>query len=204
MLNTAGIIVTILLLIFLIYILSNKTIDTFIVFLEDIVIPSTCYNYLVTNGKNYFLLNTNKILDGVTNPLTFNNKNDAINYLKNLKCPENIPFVDLVMRKKIDDPTVSFQRECGKKTAPNLFDLDICSAYGSDYDTTTGKKISKINQIENDKNIYSNYDIETCMINKATTNDNELDDTHFKDYFAKYFDRMNSHIDQKFLYISGK
>ena len=204
MLNTAGIIVTILLLIFLIYILSNKTIDNFVVFLDDIVIPSTCYNYLVTNGKNYFLLNTNKILDGVTNPLTFNNKNDAINYLKNLKCPENIPFVDLVMRKKIDDPTVSFQRECGKKTAPNLFDLDICSAYGSDYDTTTGKKISKINQIENDKNIYSNYDIETCMINKATTNDTELDDTHFKDYFAKYFDRMNSHIDQKFLYISGK
>ena len=46
-------------------------------------------------------------------------------------------------------------------------------------------KIAKLNQIENDKNIYSNYDIETCMIDKATTYDTELDDTHFKDYFAK-------------------
>jgi hypothetical protein len=204
MLNTAGIIVTVLLLICLIYVLSNKTIDNFIVFLDDIVIPSTCYNYLVTNGKNYFLLNTNKILDGVTNPLTFNNKNDAINYLKNLKCPENIPFVDLVMRKKLDDPTVSFQRECSKKVAPNIFDLDICSTYGSDYDTLTGKTLSKINQIENDKKLYSNYDIETCMIDRAVTYDPELDDTNFKNNFGEYFNRLNSNIDEKYLYISGR
>lgn len=204
MLNTAGIIVTILLLICLIYILSNKTLDNFAVFLDDIVIPTTCYNYMVTNGKKYFLLNTNKILDGITNPLTFNNKIDAINYLKNSKCPENIPFVDLVMRKKIDDPTVSFQRECGKKIAPNLFDLDVCGTYGSDYDTNTGNTLAKINKIENDKKLYSNYDIETCMIDRATTYSPELDDTHFKDYFAKYFDRMNSNIDQQYLYISGK
>jgi hypothetical protein len=150
MLNTAGIIVTILLLIFLIYILRNKVLDNFIVFLDDLVIPTTCYDYLVTNGKNFFLLNTNKILDGVTNPLTFNNKIDAINYLKASKCPDNIPFVDLVMRKKLDDPTVSLQRECSKKIAPNLFDIDVCGAYGSDYDTLTGKTLSKLNQIENE------------------------------------------------------
>ena len=204
MLNTAGIIVTIILLIFLIYILRNKSLDSFIVFLDDLVIPTTCYDYLVTNGKNYFLLNTNKILDGVTNPLTFNNKIDAINYLKASKCPENIPFVDLVMRKKLDDPTVSFQRECSKKVAPNIFDLDVCGTYGSDYDTLTGKTLSKINQIENDKKLYSNYDLETCMIDRATVDDPKLDDTHFKDYFAQYFDRLNSNIDEKFLYISGR
>ena len=201
MLNTAGIIVTIILLIFLVYILRNKAIDNFVVFLDDIIIPTSCYNYIVTNGKNFFLLNTNKILDGVTNPLTFNSKIDALNYLKASKCPNNIPFVDLVMRKKIDDPTVSFQRECGKKVAPNLFDLDICSSYGSDYDTNTSNTLSKINQIENDKKIYANYDIENCMVDRAITYDNELDDTHFKDYFAKYFDRMNSNIDEKYLYI---
>jgi len=204
MLNTAGIILTILILIFLIYILRNKAVDNFIVFLDDVVIPTTCYDYLVTNGKNFFLLNTNKILDGVTNPLTFNSKQDAINYLKASKCPDNIPFVDLVMRKKLDDPTVSLQRECSKKVAPNLFDLDVCGTYGSDYDTLTGKTLSKINQIQNDKKLYSNYDIETCMINSATSTDPELDDTNFKDYFAKYFDRMNSNIDEQYLYISGR
>ena len=204
MLNTAGIIVTIILLIFLIYILRNKTLDNFVVFLDDIVIPTSCYNYIVTNGKNFFLLNTNKILDGVTNPLTFKSKIDAINYLKSSKCPENIPFVDLVMRKKNDDPTVSFQRECGKKIAPNLFDLDVCSVYGSDYDINKSNTLSKINQIENDKKLYSNYDIENCMIDRAVTYNPELDDTHFKDYFAKYFDRKNSNIDEQYLYISGK
>lgn len=204
MLNTVGIIITILLLIFLIYILRNKALDNFVVFLDQVVIPTTCYDYLVTNGKNFFLLNTNKLIDGVTNPLTFNNKNDAINYLKASKCPDNIPFVDLVMRKKLDDPTVSFQRECGKKVAPNLFDLDICGSYGSDYDTLTGKTLSKINEIENDKKLYSNYDIETCMIDKAVTYDPELDDTNFKNNFGEYFNRLNSNIDEKYLYISGR
>ena len=41
------------------------------------------------------------------------------------------------------------------------------------------------------------------MINSATDTDPELDDTNFKDYFAKYFDRMNSNIDEKYLYITG-
>ena len=204
MLNVAGVIVILLLLIFLIHILRNKTLDNFAVFLDDLVIPTTCYNYIVTNGKNYFLLNTNKILDGISNPLTFKNKVDAINYLKASKCPDNIPFVDLVMRQKIDDPTVSFQRECGKKVAPNLFNLDVCGTYGSDYDTNTGNTLTKINNIENDKKLYTNYDLERCMTDKAISYDNELDDTHFKDYFSKYFDRMNSNIDEKYLYISGR
>ena len=204
MLNTPGVIVIIIMLIYLIYILRGDTIDNFIVFLDDIVIPDTCYNYLVSNGKKYFLLNTKKMLDGVSNPLSFNTKEDAISYLKTSKCPENIPFVDLVMRKKLEDPTVSYQRECSKKVAPKLFDLDTCGTYGSDNDTLSGKYISKLNKIENDKKQYSNYDIEACMIDKAITEDATLDDSQFKDYFAKYFDRLNSNIDEEYLYISGR
>jgi hypothetical protein len=203
MVNIVGIIVIVIFLILLIYLLKSRVIDNFIVFLDDVVIPTTCYNYLVTNGKNYFLLNTKKILDGVTNPLQFNTKVEAINYLKNAKCPLNIPFVDLLVHKKLEDPTVSFQRECNVKVAPNLFDLDICGTYGSDNDTLTSKYITKLNKIENDRTQYSNYDLESCMIDRATKEDPKLDDTHFKDYFAKYFDRMNSNIDEKYLYITG-
>ena len=204
MLNIAGIIVVIIVLIFLIYFLRSKSLDTFIVFLEDIVIPSTCYDYLLYNGKNYFLLNSKKIIDGITNPIQFNSKEDATSYLNSLNCPVNIPYVDLVMRKKIDDPTVSYQRECAKKVAPNIFDLDVCSTYGSDNDTSTSNKIARINKIENDKTLYSNYDIESCMINKAVTEDESLDDTNFKSNFAQYFDRLNSNIDAKYLYVSGR
>ena len=64
--------------------------------------------------------------------------------------------------------------------------------------------LKRINQIENDKKIYSNYDIESCMINKAVTEDKSLDDTNFKSQFATYFDRLNSNIDAKYLYVSGR
>ena len=204
MLNIAGILVVIILLIFLIYFLRSKSLDTFIVFLEDIVIPSTCYDYLLYNGKNYFILNSKKIIDGISNPIQFNSKEDAKSYLNSLNCPDNIPYVDLVMRKNIDDPTVSYQRECSKKVAPNLFDLDVCGIYGSDNDTSTSNRIALINKIENDKKIYSNYDIETCMINKAVSEDESLDDINFKSNFAQYFDRLNSNIDEKYLYVSGR
>ena len=204
MVNLVGIIVVVILLILLIYFLKNKYIDNFIVFLDDVIIPTSCYNYLVSNGKNYFLLNTKKNLDGVYNPLQFNTKADAINYLKNAKCPMNIPYVDLLVHKKVEDPTVSYERECSKKVAPNLFDLDICSTYGSDDDTLTGKYIAKVNKIESDRAQYSNYDLESCMIDRASKEDPKLDDTHFKAYFSQYFNRMNSNIDEKYLYITGQ
>ena len=133
-LDFAGILVIILLLIFLIYFLHSKALDNFIVFVDDVVIPKSCYNYLVTNGEKYFLLNTKKMIDGVTNPLTFNTKQEAQNYLKEAKCPTTIPFVDLVMRKKLDDPTVSYERQCNKLVSPNLFDIDVCGKYGVDND----------------------------------------------------------------------
>ena len=203
MLNIAGICVVIVLLLFLIYFLQSKTLDNFIVFVDDVVIPTSCYDYLVTNGNKFFLLNTTKIIDGVTNPLTFDTKEDAKAYLKNSKCPTNIPFVDLVMRKKIDDPTVSYQRECNKKVAPNLFDIDVCGKYGTDSDILTNKYLTRLNKIENDKKMFADYNIETCMINKVMNEDPKLDDSNFKTYFSKYFDTLNSNIDEKFLYVTN-
>lgn len=203
MLNIAGLILVILLLVCLIYFLQSKTLDNFIIFVDDVVIPTSCYDYLVTNGNKFFLLNTKKIIDGVTNPLTFDTKEDAKAYLKKSKCPTNIPFVDLVMRKKNDDPTVSYQRECNKKVAPNLFDIDVCGKYGTDNDILTNKYISKINQIENDNKIFSNYNNEKCMMETVMTENPDLNDSNFKNYFAKYFDNANSNIDEMFLYVTN-
>lgn len=203
MLNSAGIVVIIIILVCLIYLLRSKAVDNFIVFVDDVIIPASCYNYLVTNGSKFFLLNTKKMIDGTTNPLTFNTKLEAQNYLKKIKCPVNIPFVDLVMRKKNDDPTVSYERECSKKVAPNLFDLDVCGIYGTDNDTLTNKYLAKLNKIETDKKIFADYNIETCMMDKVMKEDPSLDDTNFKTYFAQYFDTINSNIDEKFLYVKN-
>ena len=202
MLNSTGIIVVVLLLFFLIYILKSNSLDSFIIFVDDIIIPKNCYDYLLTNGKYFFLLNSKKTMDNITNPITFDNKQDAINYLNKINCPNTIPFVNLVMKKKLDDPTVSMQRECAKKISPNLFDLDVCNLYGSNSDTLNAKTIARLNQIENDRKIYSNYDLESCMIKNAVSENEDLDDANFKNNFAKYFDRLNSHIDEKYLYIT--
>jgi hypothetical protein len=202
-LSIAGIILVIIILICLVVFLRNKSFDNFIVFLDDVVIPKTCWDYLVTNGRDYFLFNSRALVDGKNNPLKFPNKQSAINHLNKNKCPSNIPFVDLVMRKKIDDPTVSFQRECNRKVSPNLFDLDICGTYGSDQDTLTNSYLARVNKIESDKKIYADYDLETCMINQAITRDKELDDTNFIAEFAAYFDRQNSNIPEEYLYVTG-
>ena len=203
MLNIAGIILVVLILVGLIVILRNRTFDNFIVFLDDVAIPKTCWDYLVTNGRDYFLFKSRALVDGVNNPLKFPTKQAALEHLKKAGCPEEIPFVDLVMRKNIEDPTISFQRECNRVIAPNLFDLDICGTYGSDNDTLTSKYLARVNKIESDKKMYANYDLESCMINKAVSRDKELDDSHFKAEFAAYFDRMNSQIPEEYLYITG-
>jgi len=202
-LNIAGIIVIILLLIGLYIFLKNGSLDNFIVFLDDVIIPKTCFDYLVFNGNSYYLFNSRLTYDGVNNPLQFTTKAEAIDYLKSIKCPQTLPFVDLVSRKKTEDVTVSYQRECNKKIAPNLFDLDICGMYGNDEGTLTSKYLAKINKIESDKKIYSNYDLESCMINKAVAEDAELDDSKFINEFKQYFDRLNSTIDEQYLYITG-
>ena len=201
--DCSGFIVIVLLLLFLIYILHNKSLDNFIVFVDDVIIPKNCYNYLVTNGEKFFLLNTKKMIDGVTNPLTFNTKEEAKQYLKKAECPTNIPFVDLVMRKKLEDPTVSYERQCNKIVSPNLFDIDVCGKYGTDTDVLQNKYRAKLNQIENDKKVFADYNVETCMMDKVMKENPDLDDAHFKSYFSKYFDHLNSNIDDKFLYTTN-
>lgn len=201
--NIAGVILIILILVGLVIILRNRTFDNFIVFLDDVAIPKTCWDYLVFNGRDFFLFNSRILIDSVNNPLKFPTKQAALEHLKKAGCPANIPFVDLVMRKKIEDPTVSLQRECNRVIAPNLFDLDICGTYGSDNDTLTSKYLARVNKIESDKKLYANYDLEACMINKAVSRDKSLDDSGFKAEFAAYFDRMNSQIPEEYLYITG-
>lgn len=203
LISISSLIVIIIILICLYVITRNQSLEKFIVFLDEEIIPKTCPDYLVTNGQHFFLLNSRLTIDGINNPKRFNTKKEALTYLEKIKCPTNIPYVDLVQHKKTEDVTVSYNRECNRDIAPNLFDLDICGSYGYDNNSLTSKYLARINKIENDKKIYSNYDRETCMINKAIKQDPNLDDSHFKNYFRKYFDRMNSNIDQQFLYISG-
>jgi hypothetical protein len=203
-LSLAGVICAVIVLCLLMYLLKTNVIDNFVVFLDEIVIPKDCYNYLVTDGSKFYLLDTRKIFNNETNPLPFNTKAEALAFLNRGKCETNLPFVNLKNKKrKFEDPTVSFQRECNRKIAPNLFDLDICSSYSTDTDQSSAQLYAKLNKIESDKKVFANYDAETCMIDKAISEDKSLDDKQFKTYFADYFNRINSNIDEKFLYVTS-
>jgi len=204
MLNHSGILVIIIVLLFLIYFLRSKSLENFITFTDNTIIPSNCYNYLLTNGHKFFLLNTKKVIDNISNPLVFHTKKDAMNYLyNNTSCSNQIPFVNLVINKKNDDPTVSYERQCNKEVATNLFDIDVCNTYGKDDDILSNKYLKDINKIENDKNAFADYNVETCMMNKIMKDEPELEDSNFTSYFSKYFDNLNSIIDEKYLYMKN-
>jgi hypothetical protein len=58
------------------------------------------------------LLDTRRVFDGATNPRPFKTRDTAIKFLKDSNCEPNIPFVDLLLKKRNPaDPTVSYQCE---------------------------------------------------------------------------------------------
>ena len=132
--DIVGVYIVILILGCLIWVLRNDYLENFIVTVNELVIPSRCPDYLVTDGRNHYLINSRKVFDGVNNPLKFNNKAEALTYLDNNSCPR-LEAIDLVVRKNNKDITVPYERECGKKTAYKLFDDDVCNYYMSKDDT---------------------------------------------------------------------
>ena len=208
MCNIIGILVIIIILILLYYFLKNKSLDNFIVFVDDVVIPKSCWEYLVTNGEDYFLFNSKMLVDGIKNPLKFSSKQLALNYLESNKCPTNIPFIDLVNRKKKDDPTVSMQRQCNVKTAITNFDADTCNFYNNNEEYNKKKivnnnlTLTELKNKQKERKVYTNYNTEQCMIENAINDNPDLDDASFNTNFKAYFNRLNTNIDESFLYIN--
>lgn len=206
--NIAGIIVVIIILILLYYVLKNQSLDNFIIFVDDVVIPKSCWEYLVSNGKEYFLFNSKMLVDGIKNPLKFSSKALALSYLNTNKCPTNIPFIDLVNRKNKDDPTVSMERVCSRKTALTNFDVDTCRFYNNNEEYNNSNIIynnldlNEMKKKQKEKKVYENYNIEQCMIENAITDNPDLNDASFNTNFKAYFDRLNTNIDESFLYIN--
>ena len=74
-----GVLCVIIVLCMLVYLLNNKSVDSFIVLVNEIIIPKKCPDYLVTDGDHYYLLNSRIPYDGVTNPLKFNSEAEVDN-----------------------------------------------------------------------------------------------------------------------------
>lgn len=142
-LQIEGIICIVIVFIILVYLIRNKSIDSFIVLLNEVVIPKDCPNSLVTDGVHFYLMNTRLPYDGITNPIKFNSEAEAKKYLKNNNCPD-LQLLDLVVSKNKEDPTDSYEKICARDVANRIFDDDVCNHYSD------GKQMEDLRNFSND------------------------------------------------------
>ena len=126
------------LILLLLYKRDNTIYEGFGLFIKDIIIPKSCYDYLVTDGNKYYLLDSRKLYDGVNNPREFATLSAAHKYMDENKCPR-LDLTDLVVRKNKDDPQESLERICAKRVAPKLFNENVCSDYAIPWDSNMDK-----------------------------------------------------------------
>lgn len=163
----------------------NFNTENFIVLEEDTSIPYDCPDYIYTDGTHYYLYNSKKLVDGVNNPKKFNTINEAQDYWKSLKCPR-IPKVDLVIKKKKDDPTVTYERGCNLKISPNDYEYEKYSYYSDSL-----KDIRKY-QEKVDANP-EKYELDSCMLNEIRAEHPELiDDTN--EAIDNYFSSLENFV----------
>lgn len=106
--------------------LKGGALEKFIVTVNDMQIPEQCPDYMTTDGANYYLVWNNRVLDGKTNPLTFDTQAAAFDWLAAHGCPQLEP-IPLTRITNLADPTVSYERECNKQTANPNFWVGRCA-----------------------------------------------------------------------------
>ena len=147
----------IVILVVVILFLQHK--ENFIVLIDDEnPIPSKCPEYLLTNGKEFYLHDSRKPLDGVNNPKKFATQEEVEVYLANNKCP-TLPVKNMVVDKSNDDPTESYERECAKKIAPFNYRIETCIGYADSID-----KVREYQNMAYDEGNRVNFDLEKCMV----------------------------------------
>ena len=188
--DIVGVYIMILIIGCLIWVLRNNYLESFIVTVNELVIPSRCPDYLVTDSLNYYLLNSRKIFDGVNNPLKFKTKEEALSYLDRNECPR-LETIDLVVRKKNRDVTVPYERECGKRTAYQIFDEDACNHYMEPGDNEKLRQYNKdLMTIKEQANQLKGV-LDTNKINRITNKKDDMDR-------MKYINKQMAELKLKF------
>ena len=188
---TSNIILVIsILIIFGIVIYNSYFIEKMTNIYESVFLPGECYNYLLYDNKNYYLINTRQMYDGVTNPRKFSTLSEANKYLFMTRCPP-VPLINLVVHKDIEDPIDSFEKQCAVEVATKQYVDDSCITYGNE-------EVNNINNINSRTD--DDYNIEKCMIKKAMNNNSKF----MNDYpdLVTYFNKLNDNIDSKYLYLN--
>lgn len=196
-------IVFIILIILFVLVVKFEMIEKMTNMYESTVMPKQCYEYLITDGNGYYLINPRHAMDGIINPKKFMNLADANKFLSINNC-HPLPLIDLVVNKSIEDPTDSYEKVCAYDVAKNVFNLGICSNYASGSEEEIKKKLNNIGVLY--ENEFDNYDIESCMFKRVADEDPKLKnvnkpDNQFIKKFSDYFNQLNEVISQDYLYL---
>jgi len=170
--DVLGISIMVLIIGCIIWMLRNRYLESFIVTVNEMVIPTRCPDYLVTDGSHYYLLNTSKVFDGVNNPLRFDTHEAARYYLQENNCP-NLELTDLVVKKNPKDVSVPYERECAKKVANQIFDEDTCNFYATRDDSEAYNTYMKNLMIINEKANQIKAKIYSKKLNNITVSEEE-------------------------------
>ena len=202
---TSGLIIVLVILVVLFLVIRfTSTLDAMTDIFESVVIPPQCYEYLLTDGTSYYLLNSKQEYDGVSNPRKFKLLADANKFLLDNGC-KPLPLINLVVSKQTEDPTDSYEKICSREVALNRFNADTCSVYCDSNGTATEEEVArKLTAIREDiERNFDNYSIEECMIKKVGMDDPQLRDPYNPtdenlQKFIKYFGQANEVIPEEY------
>lgn len=107
---------------------KNGAIERFIVTVDETLLGPNCPDYVVSDGYKFYIVWNNKVFDGTTNPLVFDDKASAAAELKKRGCPNMMDNIVYLRRTTSSvDPTVSYERECNKQTSNPLNAVTKCT-----------------------------------------------------------------------------
>tara|TARA_Y100000310_G_scaffold202339_1_gene202481 strand:+ start:1037 stop:1594 length:558 start_codon:yes stop_codon:yes gene_type:complete len=168
--NITRVVLIVLILVLLIFLfqkyvnIDNLT-ESFIVLVEDKLIPENCPDKLFFDGKYYYLHNTKKAFKQGSNPLVFKNLRQCQDYINLNGCQD----LSIETKRQLGngDPVLSYQRICNKKVANNLYDIEKCVAYAE-----TPEEIEKCSSQAD--TVHRNTDLEQCMTRVISQNNPNL------------------------------
>lgn len=114
----------------MLYYRRDTNIESFLVTMQEYVLPSQCPDYAVYDGHNYYLIYNNRPFDGKQNPLVYASEQEMRQALNDLKCPfaDRMPIEFLRRTRNRRDPQESYDRLCNKRISAPNYALNKCAS----------------------------------------------------------------------------
>jgi len=161
---------------------NNNNIENFTV-LDNNNTSNLIYDYLLTDGKLFYLFNSRDSEEEGKNPLIFDTLDEAEQFRKKTSTPQ-LEVTNIVIKKKIDDPVENYERECSKKVADFDNRMNICYAYSDTPEKLEENKILLNNMLETDNQLQS------CMLDKIIETNSDLTPDTYNEKDIKYMSQF--------------